>query len=158
MAVRVSRRSLFVMLAAPAAVLSSAALVAQRATAAKLPPVTVYKDPNCGCCSLWGTHLEQAGFAVRYVNSTDLAAVRAKYRVPRSLQSCHTAILDGLVVEGHVPAADVKRLLAERPNVLGIAVPGMPIGSPGMEQGTRRQSYAVMSFDAAGKTAIFAEH
>lgn len=158
MAVRLTRRSLMVMLAAPAALLNARVLRAQRGAAAKLPPVTVYKDPNCGCCSLWGQHLEQAGFAVRYVNAADLTSIRTKYRVPRSLQSCHTALVDGLVVEGHVPAADVKRLLAERPNVLGIAVPGMPIGSPGMEQGTRRQSYAVMSFDAGGKTAVFAEH
>jgi hypothetical protein len=149
---------LLVLAAAFASSPSDAAL-AQRATAtAKLPAVTVYKDPNCGCCSLWGRHLEQAGFPVTYTNSTDMPAIRTKHRVPRTLQSCHTAIVDGYVVEGHVPAADVRRLLSTRPKVLGIAVPGMPLGSPGMEQGSRKDSYAVMSFDATGKTAIFAEH
>jgi hypothetical protein len=133
-------------------------VLAQRAAGAKPPAVTVYKDPNCGCCTLWGKHMEQAGFSMTYVNSTDLPAVRTKHRVPSTLQSCHTAIVDGYVVEGHVPAADVKRLLSTKPKVAGIGVPGMPIGSPGMEQGSRKQSFAVMSFDAAGKTAIFAEH
>lgn len=128
------------------------------AATAALPGVVVHKDPNCGCCSLWGRHLAQAGFPVKYVDTPDLAAVRARYRVPRTLQSCHTAIVDGYVIEGHVPADDVKRLLRTRPKVLGLAVPGMPIGSPGMEQGGQKQSYAVMSFDAAGKTAVFAEH
>lgn len=131
---------------------------AEQTGTARRTAVTVYKDPNCGCCTLWGQHMEQAGFAMSYVNSSDLAAVRSKHRVPASLQSCHTALVDGYVVEGHVPAADVRRLLATKPKVAGIAVPGMPIGSPGMEQGSRKQSYAVMSFDATGKTAVFAEH
>jgi hypothetical protein len=132
-------------------------LVAQRAATA-LPAVVVHKDATCGCCSLWGKHMEQAGFHVTYVNEPDMPAVRTRNRVPRTLQSCHTAIVGGYVVEGHVPAADVKRLVSARPAVLGVAVPGMPLGSPGMEQGNMKQSYAVMSFDAAGKTAIFAEH
>lgn len=137
---------------------AAGSVLAQRSASAKPLAVTVYRDAGCGCCSLWGKHLEQAGMDVTYINSTDLPAIRAKYKVPRTLQSCHTAIVDGYVVEGHVPAADIRRLLATRPKVLGIAVPGMPLGSPGMEQGSRRDSYAVMSFDAAGKTAIFAEH
>lgn len=123
-----------------------------------LPAVVVHKDPSCGCCTLWGKHMEQAGFSVKYVDNADMAGVRTRNRVPRTLQSCHTAVVAGYVVEGHVPADDVKRLVRTRPKVLGVAVPGMPMGSPGMEQGGMRQSYAVMSFDAAGKTAIFAEH
>jgi hypothetical protein len=140
------------------ALIGGAGVIAQRAGATKLPAVVVYKDPNCGCCTLWGKHMEQAGFSMTYVNSPDMPGIRTKNRVPTTLQSCHTAVVDGYVVEGHVPAADVKRLLASKPKVAGIAVPGMPIGSPGMEQGSRKQSYAVMSFEAGGKTAIFAEH
>lgn len=151
------KRLLLVALACSALV-AGASVVAQRAGGARLPAVVVHKDPNCGCCTLWGKHMEEAGFTMTYVNSADMPAVRAKNRVPTTLQSCHTAIVDGYVIEGHVPAADVKRLLATKPKVAGIAVPGMPIGSPGMEQGNRKQSYAVMSFEAGGKTAIFAEH
>jgi hypothetical protein len=152
---------IFLRIAVLALAVSSAGsvAVAQRAGgAAALPPVVVHKDPSCGCCSLWGKHMEQAGFRVTYNDTSDLAAIRTKYRVPRTLGSCHTAIVAGYVVEGHVPAADVKRLLSTKPKVVGISVPGMPLGSPGMEQGNVRQSYAVMSFDATGKTAIFAEH
>jgi hypothetical protein len=141
-----------------AVVAAQGGVIAQRSGGTKLPAVVVHKDPNCGCCTLWGKHMEQAGFTMTYVNSTDLPAVRNKHRVPPTLTSCHTAVVDGYVIEGHVPAADVKRLLATKPKVAGLAVPNMPIGSPGMEQGNRKQSYAVMSFDASGKTAIFAEH
>lgn len=156
--IRRSFRSAVAILALGLASLVVGSVFAQRGAASRLPPVTVYKDAGCGCCALWGQHLEKAGFAVSYVNSTDLPAIRSKYRVPRTLQSCHTAVVDGYAVEGHVPADDLKRLLATKPRVAGIAVPGMPLGSPGMEQGNRRDSYAVMTFDAAGKTTIFAEH
>ena len=137
-------------LQAPAA----AGLIAQSSA---LPKVIAYKDPNCGCCSLWIAHMKRAGFTVTAVNTPDMTAVRREYRVPANLQSCHTAVVDGFVVEGHVPADDVKRLLAERPKVVGIAVPGMPVGSPGMEQGGQKQAYKVMSFDQAGKTMVFSE-
>jgi hypothetical protein len=156
---RTSFRTLVLVTVAVAFAQSAGSTFAQRGgSAAKPTAVTVYKDAGCGCCALWGKHLEQAGMAVTYVNSTDLPAIRAKYKVPGTLQSCHTAVVDGYVVEGHVPAADIRRLLTTRPKVLGIAVPGMPLGSPGMEQGSRRDSYAVMTFDASGKTTIFAEH
>jgi hypothetical protein len=154
----IRRRSLVLAALLLATFASAASVVAQRSGSAPLPQVVVYKDANCGCCSLWIEHLQKAGFPVRWVNSTEMAAIKTKHRVPATLGSCHTAVVDGFVVEGHVPADDVKRLLTSRPKVLGIAVPGMPIGSPGMEQGSRKQSYAVMSFDATGKTAIFAEH
>src|SRR5262245_14270167 len=99
------------------------------------PTVEVYKSPTCGCCSLWVAHLQANGFTVRTSDrdNDDLAAFKATHGVPSAAQSCHTALVNGYVIEGHVPAADVQRLLKERPAVVGIAVPGMPIGSPGME-------------------------
>lgn len=135
---------------------SAIAAAGQRsAAAAALPKVEVYKDPSCGCCALWVKHMEQAGFTVSVVNTPDMAAVHAKHRVSGPLQSCHTALVGGFIVEGHVPADDVKRLLRERPKVLGVTVPGMPIGSPGMEQGGVKQAYKVLTFDSAGKTTVF---
>jgi hypothetical protein len=124
---------------------------------AALPKVIAYKDPSCGCCTLWVQHMKRAGFIVTVVNTPDMAAVRREYGVPVAQQSCHTAIVDGFVVEGHVPADDVKRLLQERPKVVGLAVPGMPLGSPGMEQGDSRQPYKVLTFDTGGKTAVFSQ-
>ena len=121
-----------------------------------LPKVIAYKDPNCGCCTLWIAHMKRAGFAVTAVNTPDMTAVRREYGVPGPVQSCHTAVVDGFVVEGHVPADDVKRLLKERPKVVGLAVPGMPLGSPGMEQGGTKEPYKVLTFDQAGKTTVFA--
>ncbi len=132
---------------------SSAAVEAQA-----LPAVTVYKDPNCGCCSLWIQHMERAGFSVTATNTTEMPAMRAKLGVPQHLQSCHTAVVGGFVVEGHVPADDVKRLLTSRPSVKGIAVPGMPVGSPGMEQGNVKHQYSVLTFNDAGQTTVFARH
>ena len=103
--------------------------------------------------------MEESGFTVKVENTDDLAAVKDRYQVPPELQSCHTAIVDGYIVEGHVPAADVTRLLKERPAVVGLAVPGMPIGSPGMEvEGAAAQPYDVIAFDKAGKTEVFASY
>lgn len=119
--------------------------------------VVVYKSPTCGCCAEWVDHLRDAGFTV-IVNSTeDLNPVKRRYGVPYGMGSCHTAVVDGYVIEGHVPAADVKRFLAEKPEAAGLAVPGMPIGSPGMEQGDIREPYEVMQFGPAG-TKVFARH
>ena len=139
--------------------LSALSLGAQqnRPAPSALPKVVVHKDPNCGCCSLWVQHMERAGFAVTVSPDTDLSAIRKKHGVTPTLQSCHTALVGGFVVEGHVPADDVKRLLRERPKVVGIATPGMPIGSPGMEQGSTKQPYDVLAFDAAGKTTVFSK-
>lgn len=104
-------------------------------------------------------HLRQHGFTVRTTDVEDIAAVKAARGVPRELQSCHTAVVEGYVIEGHVPAADVQRLLKERPAVLGLAVPGMPIGSPGMEvEGAASQRYNVMAFDKEGQSRLFASH
>lgn len=122
--------------------------------------VQVYKDPNCGCCVNWVEHLRKAGFTVAVTNSDDMAAVKDTHTVPRQARSCHTAIVNGYVVEGHVPAADVQRLLKERPaGVVGLAVPGMPVGSPGMEvAGGRVQAFDVLAFDKDGRTSVFASH
>ena len=122
----------------------------------ELPTVLVYKTPTCGCCNGWVDHLREAGFTVDARNVTDLMSIKRDGGVPPQMSSCHTAIIDGYVVEGHVPAEQIKRLLAERPEVAGIAGPGMPIGSPGME-GPNAQPYEVLSFTHDGQAAVFAE-
>lgn len=119
-------------------------------------PITVYKSPTCGCCAAWNDHMTANGFAVTVRDTENLAPIKAEAGVPGRLQSCHTAIVQGYVVEGHVPADLVKRLLQEKPKVAGIAVPGMPIGSPGMEQGPAKQAYDVLLFDAQGRTTVYA--
>lgn len=126
---------------------------------AVLPVVDVYKDPTCGCCSKWVDHLEEHGFTVRTTDTRDLTAFKASHGVPPQVRSCHTALVDGYVLEGHVPAADVRRLLDERPAIAGLGVPGMPVGSPGMEvPGTTAQPYDVLAFDEAGSTRVFVTH
>ena len=123
------------------------------------PTVQVYKSPTCGCCANWVTHLQKAGFTTRVTETDDVASIKAQRGVPARVQSCHTAVVDGYVLEGHVPAADVQRLLKERPAIAGLAVPGMPIGSPGMEvPGQRPQAYDVVTFDKQGQTRVFASH
>ena len=135
---------------------ANAAVLAQStASADELPTVLVYKTPTCGCCNGWVEHLEASGFTVDARNVTDIMTVKHDSGVPVAMSSCHTAIIDGYVVEGHVPAEQVMRLLAERPAVAGIAVPGMPIGSPGME-GRNAQPYEVLSFTHTGESAVFA--
>jgi hypothetical protein len=153
-----TKRSLLVAAVLVAAVAAPLLVGAAQRGGQTLPAVTVYKDPNCGCCSLWVTHMERAGFRVTATNTADMPALRAKLGVAPHVQSCHTAVVDGFVVEGHVPADDVKRLLSSRPKVKGIAVPGMPIGSPGMEQGNVKHQYSVLTFDDAGRTTVFATH
>ncbi len=121
--------------------------------------ITVYKSPTCSCCESWIEHMEAHGYTVESINANDLAAIKAEHAVPAQLQSCHTAIVDGYVIEGHVPAAEVTRLLEERPNVAGLAVPGMPIGSPGMEiEGQPAQPFDVIAFDGAERTTVFANY
>ncbi len=133
---------------------------AQAAKGAPLPTMTVYKSASCGCCGGWVDHAKGAGFTVKVIDTEALATVKADLGVPARLQSCHTVVVGNYLVEGHVPAADVKRLLAEKPAVRGIAVPGMPIGSPGMEQGpvSGYQKYEVIAFTASGGTSVFAKH
>jgi hypothetical protein len=123
------------------------------------PAIDVYKDPSCGCCSKWVEHLQQHDFTVRVTDTNDLGAVKAAHGVPPQVESCHTALVGGYVVEGHVPAADIVRLLQERPAIAGIGVAGMPIGSPGMEvPGTKAQPYEVVAFDKDARTHVFARH
>ncbi|MFM8567922.1 MAG: DUF411 domain-containing protein [Gemmatimonadota bacterium] len=131
-----------------------------RTGATPLPPLTVYKSTTCGCCRAWVDHMRSAGFTVRTVDTEDLGRVKGELGVPGALQSCHTAVIGAFLVEGHVPAADVKRLLAQKPAVRGLAVPGMPVGSPGMEQGDPHDydRYEVMAFTAQGRTSVFARH
>jgi hypothetical protein len=122
----------------------------------ELPTVLVYKSPTCGCCNGWIEHLEAAGFTVEARDSRELMTVKRDAGVPVELSSCHTALVGGYVVEGHVPAEHLKSLLADEPEVAGIAVPGMPIGSPGME-GPDPEPYEVYSFTHDGGTAVYAE-
>jgi len=114
--------------------------------AAQTKRITVHKTPWCGCCVKWVAHLEEAGFTVETREHEDLAPLKAELGVPTALESCHTAVIGGYVIEGHVPAAEVARLLEERPDATGLAVPGMPAGSPGMEMDGRRDAYAVILF------------
>jgi hypothetical protein len=128
-------------------------------TAAQKPvTVQVYKTPTCGCCSLWVKHLEANGFVTKVTDMDDLSAVKQTYGVPARASSCHTAVVDGYAIEGHVPAADVRRLLKERPKVAGLAVPGMPLGSPGMEVGNQKQPYDVLAFEKGGATKVFSSY
>ena len=119
------------------------------------PTLTVYKSPTCGCCSMWIEHMEAAGFTVDARDRDDMAAVKDSLGLPSDLASCHTGVIDGYVVEGHVPADQVARLLEERPQALGLSVPGMPVGSPGMEMGDRRDPYDVLVVGTGGEAAVF---
>lgn len=119
------------------------------------PAMVVYKTRTCGCCSKWVDHLKANGFTVTVNDVPSTADYRRKYGVPEQLQSCHTGVVNGYAIEGHVPAADIQRLLKKRPKAKGLAVPGMPIGSPGMEQGPRRQAYSVLLFTSDGKASEF---
>ncbi len=108
--------------------------------------VVVYKSPTCGCCAAWIDHLRSAGFSVSANNVADMTPVKTRLSVPQSMWSCHTAVVGGYVIEGHVPAEDIRLLLQQRPRVTGIAAPGMPAGSPGMELDGYRESYTVWAF------------
>ncbi|MBM4196835.1 MAG: DUF411 domain-containing protein [Gammaproteobacteria bacterium] len=127
------------------------------ATAADAPLVEVWKSPTCGCCNTWIRHLKDAGFEVRSTDLDDVAPIKQRFKVPPELSSCHTATVGGYVVEGHVPADDIVRLLRSKPKVTGIYVPGMPVGSPGME-GPNAQTYEVLAVDSDGKRGVFATH
>jgi len=119
--------------------------------------VIVYKSPTCGCCKKWVTHLRSNGFEVKAVDVKNVVPYKIENGVTRPLASCHTALVDGYTIEGHVPAADIKRLLKERPKVIGLAVPGMPMGSPGME-GHRKDAYDVLTFDDKGNIGVYSHY
>ena len=120
--------------------------------------ITVFKTATCSCCAVWVTHLQQNGFTVKVTEVDSTAEYQKKYGVTNALRSCHTATVGGYTIEGHVPASEIEQLLKEKPNAKGLAVPGMPIGSPGMEVGTRRDAYAVLLFDGAGKTTVYRQY
>jgi hypothetical protein len=120
-------------------------LLSGRAWARERPAITVWKDPNCGCCGGWVEYIRRSGFAVTVIETSYVLAIKAKLQVPPDLASCHTAEIGGYTLEGHVPAEAVLRLLAEKPSARGLAVPGMPIGSPGME-GEQPEPYDVLLF------------
>lgn len=124
--------------------------------AATLPIVQVYKDPACGCCTAWIKHMQANGFQVVAHDTNDVAAHKRRLGVPFGIGSCHTAEVDGYLVEGHVPARDIRRLLNEHPSVRGLAVPGMPTGSPGMEEGGRKDAFDVLRIERDGSTRAYA--
>lgn len=119
--------------------------------------VGVYKSPTCGCCEGWVAHMKRSGFTVKPHDVSDVARIKTSNGVPSRLWSCHTSLVGGYVIEGHVPAADIQRLLRERPEIMGLAVPGMVAGSPGMA-GVSKDGYQVLSFDKNGNTAVYANH
>lgn len=147
-----SRRTLIVRGATMLAALALPGRVgAQKPAVAML----VYKDPNCGCCRNWVELMQKAGFEVSSRDTPDMQAIKQRYKVTQALASCHTALVGGYVVEGHVPADLVQRLIREKPKAVGLAVPGMPMGSPGME-GPTKDAYDVVLFDATGKSTVYA--
>ncbi len=119
--------------------------------------IDVYRDPNCGCCEAWIDHLEDNGFSVSDHVVNDMTSVKMEHGIPHRLGSCHTAVIDGKFVEGHVPAADILKLRAQ-PDLIGAAVPGMPIGSPGMEMGERKDAFKVIGVSKAGEERVISEY
>lgn len=120
--------------------------------------MTVYRAPTCGCCGGWVEHVTEHGFEPESEMTQDMASVKEGFAVPMNLSSCHTAVVEGYLIEGHVPAEDIRRLLAERPDARGLAVPGMPVGSPGMEMGDQLDRYDVLLFDDQGSTEVWASY
>lgn len=146
-------------LPATAKAADTAEITTDAARRTPLPLVTVHKSPTCGCCKLWVAHLEQAGFPVEVVESDTLEPIKRDVGVPAGMASCHTAQVAGYFVEGHVPADDIVRLITERPDAKGLAVPGMPLGSPGMEVPSGEvQPYAVYLIARDGRSALFSQH
>ncbi|TGN52205.1 DUF411 domain-containing protein [Paracoccus liaowanqingii] len=137
-----------------ACLLSTPALAAARQTPVR---AQVFRSPDCGCCGAWIAHLEAHGFVVDVVMTEDMEAVKDRHGVPASLRSCHTGLIEGYVIEGHVPAADIHSLLEQHPQAGGIAVPGMPVGSPGMEMGDHRDPFDVILWTGS-QTRVFSSH
>ena len=120
--------------------------------------ITVYRSPTCSCCGSWLQHLSKHGFDVNDIKTTDMQTIKQKYGVNEEWASCHTAIVEGYVIEGHVPAADIVKLLQEQPSVIGISVPQMPHGTPGMEMSGRKEPFSVISFDKEGVSQSFTDY
>lgn len=128
----------------------------QKGVARAMPEVVMYKSAGCECCSKWAEHLKGAGFSVIEHKRDDMDVIKAEYGVTEKLASCHTGLVDGYVIEGHVPATDIKRLLKDRPDIIGLTAPGMPMKSPGMQSiGQKPQGYDVLAFDKNGNTTVF---
>ena len=156
----VTRRRWLVHVSAVAASAASAALWSRSAGAQAKIAITVYKGPNCGCCEAWVKHMNANGFSAAVTNKSpnDMSAIKKSRNVTDALASCHTAIVNGYVIEGHVPASDVKRLLTEKPKTIaGLTIPGMPQSAPGMDV-KPFQPYTVLSFDTKGTTTVWAQH
>ncbi len=126
------------------------------ADAPVLPVITVYKDPSCGCCTKWVKHLSANGFVTMVRDTPDMDEIKRTMQVPAALQSCHTAVVGAYVVEGHVPAGLIKKMLAEKAQIVGLAVPGMPNGAPGMETSGKADKYDVIAWERSGKTRVYA--
>lgn len=138
---------------------AGSALAAPPESTQALPKITMHQNPNCGCCHKWAEHLKAEGFAVDIKPTRNMNAVKQQLGIPVGLASCHTATVDGYVIEGHVPASDIKRLLKEKPDVAGLTAPGMPRHSPGMQPpGEKPRGYDVLSYDKHGKTAVFTSY
>ena len=121
--------------------------------------MTVYRSPSCGCCGVWVEHAKKHGFKIEDIKTEEMEALTSKHNVPAELASCHTTIIDGYVMEGHIPADDIKRFLAQKPNdLIGLAVPGMPIGTPGMEARDIKQPFQVLAFNDKGEVEVFKEY
>lgn len=120
--------------------------------------MTVYRSPACGCCGAWIDHVKKQGFQVTDIKTDKMDAIKQKHRLPPQLASCHTAIIDGYVIEGHVPADDIKRFLKQKPAMAGLSVPAMPIGTPGMEMKNRKQPFDVLAFNNQGKVTVFTRY
>jgi len=140
------------------AILNILAITTAVASDALVRDIVVYKNPECGCCTKWVKYLQDNNYNVTIEHTRDVLAVKKRLGVPEKLAACHTAVIDGYVVEGHITHRDIKRLLLFRPDIKGIAVPGMPVGTPGMETGSTVQPYNVMSFDEQGNMEVFVEH
>jgi hypothetical protein len=125
---------------------------------AKPTEITVYRSPSCGCCGKWLDHMKQHGFSIKDVKDNDMDGIKRKLGVPASLHSCHTGVVDGYLIEGHVPAKDVKNLLKTKPDLAGLAVPGMPVGPPGMVMGSRKDPFAVLGFTKDGRSSVFSDY
>jgi hypothetical protein len=144
---QLNRRSILTGLAA-----FTGAVPIRHAAAESLPQMKVHRDPSCGCCGAWVDHVRQAGFPIDVIETPELNRVKVRLGVPQELAACHTAEVGGYVIEGHVPAGAIKRLLTEKPRAKGLAVPGMPVGSPGMEvEGTAPEPFEVVLFGPAGQ-------
>lgn len=120
--------------------------------------ITVYRSPSCGCCGIWIEHMKKHGFQITDIKTDNMEAIKQQHNLPLDLASCHTAIIDGYVMEGHIPADDIKRFLTQKPDFKGLAVPGMPLGTPGMEAGDRKQPFDVLAFNNSGNVEVFKQY